>query len=829
MKHIKKYYINFLSFIIPMCFFFIVCSLNNLYPVGDYYMNIYDGYLQHTGFLEHFKHVLLGDNSLFFSLKGAMGYNFYAVFIYYLASPLNILSIFFDNNHLHIFYTLIIYLKIGLCGLTCSILLKYFNNKNKYIILFSSCYALMSYNILYFLNIMWLDSIIMLPLVVLGIEKLVNDNKKTLYLISLSLSIIFNFYIGYMIGIFSIIYFIYKYLILDKDSKNKSIIKDFIITTLLSVLISSVILIPVLLELLNGKAEGFTQANQTDYFSFGYDFFNIFYKLTPAGFNPHDMAYGNPNLYVSLFVVVLVILFFFNRNIKLKEKIVVGSIIAFYILCLSFNLFDYAWHMFQRPIWYPNRYTFTFDLFLIIIAFKSFNNLKHIKISRFVIITVFTFIFTIISSSIYNDVYDSKEKLLFLALAILLIIDYLFVFTTKFNIKKLLIIFVILELFINSYYLVKTLPHNNTITYMQLETSSLNKHIKIIKDKDKSFYRMELNSTPNYNNGGLFHYNGINFFSSIRNGNLIKYFTNIGVIVRDGCSIKYNSFNPVINTYLGIKYFDGDMDEDYYKRIYDKDRILYYNDLTTPFMYYSNNSVFDKKLKNKKYENNYNIIYQSITNKKDLFDEEFDIDLDKSKLKGNIIYTKEGFSNITYSKTVEENGWIIFPDYDKYDYHRPEIYVNGKETKDFTNRKTTVFLKPGDHIQIKYNIGSRKVRVNDLKVLFVRYDALKEYSDTLNKKKIDYKVHKDNFITASVNNKKKSYISTTIPYSKGWTVKVDGKRVEIKKVFDTFIGLEVPKGNHKITFRFIPQGFIIGLLLSILGIVLSIKYIKKKE
>jgi hypothetical protein len=92
-----------------------------------------------------------------------------------------------------------------------------------------------------------------------------------------------------------------------------------------------------------------------------------------------DIKFGTVNIYCSLLVTIMVIKYFFNKMISKKEKIVTAIFIAFFLLSISFNLIDYFWHLMQRPIWYPNRYIFTFSFFLIVIAYKSFKYREHVN------------------------------------------------------------------------------------------------------------------------------------------------------------------------------------------------------------------------------------------------------------------------------------------------------------------------------------------------------------------------------------------------------------------------------------------------------------------
>ena len=238
----------------------------------------------------------------------------------------------------------------------------------------------MGYNVAYYYNYMYFDNVVFFPLLIMGLDKLIYERKNKQYIFMLTISILSNFYIGYMECIFSLLYFIYSYINLKK--KDKKIIKDFIISSLLSGIMCAITLIPIVLELLNGKVEHFNIEAQTNYLQFNKNYLNFFYKLMPGTIIEEDIKYGSVNIYVSMLVAVLVIKFFFIKNISKKEKITTLIFILFFLLSLSFNLIDYTWHMFLRPIWYPNRYSFMISFLLITTGCKSYTNLDKIKQSN---------------------------------------------------------------------------------------------------------------------------------------------------------------------------------------------------------------------------------------------------------------------------------------------------------------------------------------------------------------------------------------------------------------------------------------------------------------
>ncbi len=184
-----------------MIIMLITMAIIGFYPFGNKTLLMLDGIKQYPGFLGNLIDNIELNKGLTYSFKGLLGFNLYAVIVYYLFNITNIFAFLFGKANILYFYTFIIILKIGLSSLTMCIYLNNVSKNKKTNLLFSICYGLMVYNTLYFINFMWFDSIILFPLVILGIEKIFKNNNYLFYTILLALSIMSNFYIGYMICI----------------------------------------------------------------------------------------------------------------------------------------------------------------------------------------------------------------------------------------------------------------------------------------------------------------------------------------------------------------------------------------------------------------------------------------------------------------------------------------------------------------------------------------------------------------------------------------------------------------------------------------------------
>ena len=205
----KKNNVYFISFFLSTFIIILIYALNHIYPFGDKTILTMDMSGQYVNYLMYFKHIITGHGNIFYNFTMNLGSNAYGLFAYYISSPLNFLLPFFNQQNITEGILMLNIIKIGLCALTMSILINKTTKNNKYnIIIFSIMYALMSYNLVYSQNIMWLDSCIWLPIVILGLNNILNNKSYFLYIFSLVICIISNFYTGYMVGLFTVMWMI---------------------------------------------------------------------------------------------------------------------------------------------------------------------------------------------------------------------------------------------------------------------------------------------------------------------------------------------------------------------------------------------------------------------------------------------------------------------------------------------------------------------------------------------------------------------------------------------------------------------------------------------
>lgn len=800
----KKILTYLLSGLIPVLIFFIAASLNNYFPTGKELLNVYDSFTQYPGMILELARNLFS-NSILFSWHGGLGFNFLGSITYYGFSPLNIFSLFTSPESYHIYITIMTYLRFFALGISMCFYLTSKNTKSTYTILFSTIYALMGYTSTYYYNYIWIDSIIMLPLVIYGLDKLIEKEKPGFYIFALGITILINYYIGYMICIFSLIWFIYK-IIFYKEKKNK--IKMFIISSLLSGLIGSLSLIPSFFALLMGKADLYSSIN---YFGLNENFKTFLYTLTSGTYIMDDQMNGPALVYSSILSLVLSIFYFFNTHISKKEKIASLIILLFFYLSFSVNLLNYAWQFFQSPIWWNSRFSFLFSFFLITLSIRSLENIKYTQFTITKRIITLFILFILIGTGAYFKWSSSTTPIysyIYLGLSLLLIIEMFFLID-KPGFMIMLIIFTFVELGLNTFNSLKNNYNDNSYMKYAYLKEELPPLINKLNTENEYFYRMELLNDFTSNDGLYFGYNGINYFNSARNIKVMKTMKNLGVNVSNDAHIELKEFDPVLMSILNIKYLYGS-NVPYFKNV---DLRLYENPYPLALGIASNKNIREFEFDNNanKYQTRENIL-KSLTGKNDnLYIQIFNDQFIKEKI-------DKDTNTYTYSFQSDDN-YLIIPE-DQYG----EIIINENT---HTINKEYESIKKGDKVKIIYKtIGY--VEPETLFITLLNLDSYSSYMNSLGTNILHSKTNINNHIlegTIDIENDN-DYLFTTIPYEQGMKIYLDGKETNHDIILGSFIGIKLTPGHHEIYIDYIPKGLKLGLTLSIISFIISLIYLQ---
>ena len=357
-----------LSFFMPLIVMTGCCIAFGIQPFGDNSLLIIDGLHQYMPFYSVLYDKLKGGESLFYSFRSGLGINFLSLFSYYLSSPLNLLIIFFKKTQLNMAVSMIIVLKIALSGMTAGI---YFSSKSKkqglHVLMISMAYALSSYMVGYCWNVMWLDAIMIFPIVVMGLERLIDKKDGRLYCLALFYALYCNYYIAFMICIFAIIWYIFY--------SFKSVKQFFFrgISFALYSFLAAVLLIPAYLGIKQtASGEAMTLPDHS-FLTNAADLLNRQFAMgSPIS---HDNFDGNANLYIGIFTVLAVGLYLLNQQIKISDKIKKTLLVGFFYLSFGEMILNFIWHGFHDQYGIPNRFSFLFGFVLLHMLWEVFEHL----------------------------------------------------------------------------------------------------------------------------------------------------------------------------------------------------------------------------------------------------------------------------------------------------------------------------------------------------------------------------------------------------------------------------------------------------------------------
>lgn len=249
------------TFVLSVVIFFSISLITGKGIFGDYTVLKWDGIAQFINFLGYFSDVVQGNTKdIFYSFSITPGSDTSLLWAYYLISPFNLVTLLFEKSNLPLAFFWIECLKIATASLSMEIFIINHIERKKVKILKSYLplmlvvplsYSYCGFVAAYTHDIMWLDSVIVLPLLADGLFKLALYKKNVQYFICLTYAIITNFYLGFALCIFSLLFGIY--IVIGYKIKEKKVYSDFIATSILAVGSSSVILIPAVEQVFSSK------------------------------------------------------------------------------------------------------------------------------------------------------------------------------------------------------------------------------------------------------------------------------------------------------------------------------------------------------------------------------------------------------------------------------------------------------------------------------------------------------------------------------------------------------------------------------------------------
>ncbi len=827
-----------------------------VWPFGSESLMIVDMHHQYAPLLSQLREMVLHGGNPLYTFETGIGANFISLFGYYLASPFNLLLALFPEGMLTEGILVITLLKNAIAAAMFTACVQYvFRRRDFSVVMLSLGYSLSMYMIAYSWNIMWLDGVMLLPLAVLGFERMMRESKYGVYVLTLAYILFTNYYIGFMVCVFLVLYF-FVYVVRSHHTSGAFFRAGFrfALASLIGGGLAMCILLPVVFALQYTSAAG----EALPEFKANFALFRV-----PAqqlfGMIPTIRSGNLPNIFCGILPVVLVPLLLTTKTIPLRRRLAYGGLVGVLGLSFTVNIFDLIWHGLHTPNDLPYRFSFLYVFAVLLAATAMLPHLKDVTHKQlggtFAGIAAYIALYETLQgdgAQVFVPVYVT---LLLAAVycGIILLIKYRKLATR--TAYTVLAAVCILEMTVSGGISLDTLNGNEYYTdragYIANEehkaTADAVTKLETAADaaENGNFYRAEFLPMRTCVDTALYHYRGLTSFSSSNYYHTTRLLGYLGYADNGVNSYLYQSFVPSVDSLLNLKYLamQTDINHPYLEKVgtagtENYPYYLYRNRLALPlaFRVSANASAFAAAL------------YDPFATQEALYTAFTDDDrplytftpigvaaqsADLASTYGDTRFNCSSAGEATFEATIHtaaayyifvdctaaQSGWISVYDTSgtliaNYDASLNEPYIIDAGTLS-EGYSVSVAITTETAVSGNIFVAALDTAVLEEKIAVLQQDGMVVSKFT------------DSRISGTLNASANGTVFTSIPYDASWTVTVDGKKVETYPIGDlnedgsqgAFLCFDVALGNHDITFSYMPKGLTAGVLISAISLV----------
>lgn len=793
------------AFLLPFAIAVFICVKNGVYPFGENCILHIDMYHQYEPFFTEFMDKLKHGKSLMYSFRLGLGSDFVSLFAYYLASPLNWLLVIWPSGYVIEFMTLLILLKIGLCGLSFEVYLKHHFHKADFGgIVFASAYALSGYMAAYSWNIMWLDCLALAPLAILGLERLVKEGRCRLYVISLAAAALSNYYIAFMLCVFLAFWFLI--LVMEEVRGCRERLRSFgrfVLYSLLAGGMSAVLILPEAAILGYSGSSGFSFPKKAEWY------FDLVSMLARHCINVESYTGRDhwPNLYCGAAVFLLLALYLFNRNISWKKKIKRVLFLIFFWLSFSNNILDFAWHGFHFPDSLPGRQVFLYVFLLLTMAYEGYLHIREIQWTHIGIGIVLTLAFLVLAAFAADTGMVSGDSL---AVTGILTAGYGMLFfvclygggNVRLFAGYMIAALAVMELYVN--FDMTGLSVTSRASYTKNWDSVKGLLDQVKETENEPFFRAEEMERLTKNDAAVYGYSSSTIFSSLMNIGVSRFYRLLGM--EGGKNFySYSGSTPLSSAMLSVKYLisKSPYEESPLRTLAagDGQNYIYQNLYSLPLGFMMDVD-FESRWDAKRGEpiRNLNSMAKALGAKEDLL-----IPLPEASEaledKTTVTVLEDAYLYGTYTDTSVTNLTV----------------KNQKRVRKFSKCDHGYILdlgwcKAGDELEITNTSGVSEFQVAVYKL---NLDALNQAYAKMNEQTLTLDYASDTRLTGHIDVKSAGNLILSIPQEEGWSVFVDGKEANGATFMDSLMKIPLIKGEHRIMLHYRTPGLVPGAAISL--------------
>lgn len=851
----RKYLYYILAFMIPVTVMLVMMYQARCYPFGsDFSALIGDADDQYINFFKLLYDRVIEGKSFLFSWDTGMGFDFLTNFFYYLSNPCTWIVLLFGKQNIEFGMVCSILLQVGGCSVTAMYYLIHSKiNQRKTerwnafaCLVFATAYSLCDYNLAYRFNLMWMMGWMLIPLLMLGVEYLVDKNDGRLYGILLFIGFVSNFYFAWFLCIWSVICFI------NQKKENfrhwKKAFLKFVFTSVVSALCAAFVLVPSFMAVVSRSDQDWLTIAD-----FSFSFHSRLGNFLNGFFWGHSMSMMGKvvftqNNYCGIFIIVLCFVYFFNKEIERKQK--VKRLVLILLLSASMNWIVLLWpmHGFVIPRYFSNRGAILLIFLLIMTAFEGLHNinkLRYCDVGVISLLSVLVYILVLFDGPLADSVLCYLITMFLFVYFITCIFLY-----SRGSINRMVFMILICtiglaELLTNPFY-----SKANSVSY---RTETMAESAEWIREYDEVQTEDGERKTTYMLTGKMeFAHSQTDVFASAINSELLTFFGKLGLSDSgSGIFYAYEGTTPLPASLFNVRYVLTDQPELFggYHLIKTEDSYgIYETEDLAGFGFMLPETVLTWDLDEKNIFEVQNHFTRDVLEIENLFSEvsfdQVEVTCDSCELTAYrdggyyyVIGTEDNlyYPSITLSTIIPED-MDLYVSTETSNQQSCSIYIDGE----MQYNDDGLYLEDAGvfHVGQMYKGQKLEISISNMDddtgteiedvmhIFFYQYhDAvMQECVSKMRESVYEIDSFDETCVSGTVNAVNDGILYTSIPYYRGFTAYVDGKETEIVKIGDAMIGVRISAGEHKVEFRYFPYGLRTGIFCSVLGLLFVVGY-----
>lgn len=782
---------------LPVLLLLALSAWGGIYPLGPESFLTEDLKYQYIDFFTWFRHVLTGEANIFYSFAQGMGSNTWGLYSYYLASPFNFIILLFDEAHLTLAIYVIVALKLACMNTAMAwYLRRRFTLQRTWALALALCYTWSTWTATNLRNPLWLDALILLPLMAWSCRQLLRTGRFIGLSLLVAADVITCWYMAYITLLFCCLFVLFELAVMIYDDEvrpARSWIAGravrFTVAILLGLGLSAWTFVPTVLAMMGGGAKTAVGMFQT------------YPTALIRGFLPFAWNIDHaPQFYTGLIPLVLAISMLFEKRIDKRLRALTLVFAGFLVVSSVLGPLMYVWCGFRQPNGFYCRIAF-------LLSFLEIWAAAFLLMRRAACRAEGSNTRTVSWTEAGGRsacAAPIARKLAPFGTLVLVLADLGFNAHVCWN-----------QLYINY-------PQDTHDTYV----NDADTQVRELKQLDTdAFYRVDktYNRAGAAFNEGISHgFNQLSTYSSANNPQAVAFLNSLGYSSEGEFSSVYAAPNLVMDSLLGVRYIGT-----WSKPVASTETTLPHSNVTSPVYYNphalslgypcANGTNSESTLQGDDPFERQNALFAELTGiDRPLYTQLQDVEQARSD--ASITWAVELPAHTigyTYAQTGVESDWsqsvgLIVGD----------EMISSEATR--FSHNVRAFGESGDEStqhEISMVQGSPETQIPPKsQCLFyaLNIDVFEEGIERLQSRQFTPDVFEDGRVEGAYNAEEQTDLVLSIPYDKGWNVTIDGKEVALSPAFGGGMSqIQVPEGSHRIEMRFQSPGFTVGCAASI--------------